>query len=428
MNALQYKDLLINFTTEFAPIWNDKGTRSQQAVTFWRPSTSSDALSNFISLGDVAIGDYHNINHRKIVAVVSEADNVNGTALRTPDDFELVWRHSGKRVRAEVSIWRPIPPRGYVALGMVCGVGNEKPPRNTVRCVRADLVVGAHPDQPIWNDKGSGAHNDFSAWNISPPEAAPGETYLAAGTFVGATGYARPTQQTTTHALRLDLPLHTRHLPPLPPMLDPQQRALWDAAHAPHVCELPWFAVKDPELTPIEQLSNCPTYRLERNDQYILVSTGHNPSPISKTFNWTVYRGEVDNLSAGLRALTGIGWASGWSSGHPLKICARLDLDFTHTATSAKGWGQTSLFEVIAYVPANKSIGAYLIRSEYKLLRTDGSQLGATLKYANGENVHFSELLPPQPATPEQLPTAPDTAEATLEITPHDGIDDTFVS
>lgn len=84
MNSLQYKDLLINFTTEFVPVWNDKGTRAEKPVTFWRPSTSSDALGNFVPLGDVAVAGYHNINQLNIVAVVSEVDRENGTALRPP--------------------------------------------------------------------------------------------------------------------------------------------------------------------------------------------------------------------------------------------------------------------------------------------------------------------------------------------------------
>lgn len=90
MNSLQYKDLLINFTTEFVPVWNDKGTRAEKPVTFWRPSTSSDALGNFVPLGDVAVAGYHNINQLNIVAVVSEVDRENGTALRPPVDFERV--------------------------------------------------------------------------------------------------------------------------------------------------------------------------------------------------------------------------------------------------------------------------------------------------------------------------------------------------
>lgn len=428
MNSLQYKDLFINFTTEFVPVWNDKGTRAEQAVTFWRPSTSSDALGGFVSLGDVAVEGYHNINQQKIVAVVSEVDKENGTALRAPEGFERVWQHSGPRARADFSVWRPIAPQGYVALGMVCGVGNDKPPRNTVRCVRADLVTGAYVGQPIWSDKGSGARNDFSAWGISVAEADPGETCLAPGTFFGSDSYAKPAQQGIVHALRMDIPLRTHNLPALPAVMGPQQQALLESTHTPHVCELPWFAVKDPVLTPIDQLDSCPTYRLERNDQYLLVGTGHNPTHVSQTFNWKVAKGEITTHSAGLHDLTGIEVVSGWSVGHPLNASTQLSRDFTHTTSSAKGWGQSSLFEVIAYVPANKSIGAYLLRSEYKLLRMDGSQLGPTLEYADGENVYFSESPHPQPtAAPEQVPTLPDIAENTLEITPHDVSDDTLL-
>ena len=47
MEPLKYKDLLISFTTEFTQLWNDKGTRARQAVTFWRPSTSADNLTPF---------------------------------------------------------------------------------------------------------------------------------------------------------------------------------------------------------------------------------------------------------------------------------------------------------------------------------------------------------------------------------------------
>ncbi|MHA6572796.1 Vps62-related protein [Pseudomonas yamanorum] len=429
MNSLQYKDLLINFTTEFVPVWNDKGTRAEKPVTFWRPSTSSDALGGFISLGDVAVAGYHNINQLKIVAVVSEVDRENGTALRAPDDFERVWEHSGPRHRTAVSIWRPIAPEGYVALGLVCGVGNEKPPRNTIRCVREDLTTRAYIDQLIWSDKGSGADRDFSAWGISTPQSLPGEAYLAPGTFTGIEGFAKPTGQSSVHALRLDLTLHAQPLPPLPTVMDPENLTPFHENDGTHVCELPWFTVRDPELIPLEQLQNCPIYRLQRKDQYTLVVTGQNPTLTSKTFSWAVAKGEVDTHSVGLRSLTGVNLVAEWLPRHPLSASARLSPDFTHTGLSAKGWGQTSVLDLIAYVPANQSVGAYLVRSEYKLLRADGSQLGETLSYVNGDNVYFSEFLQSQAAIPALVvreEVAPLT-ENNLEITPHDFIDDTLL-
>ncbi|MFJ2412345.1 Vps62-related protein [Pseudomonas sp. NPDC087814] len=433
MNSLQYKDLLINFTTEFVPVWNDKGTRAEKPVTFWRPSTSSDALGNFVPLGDVAVAGYHNINQLNIVAVVSEVDRENGTALRPPVDFERVWEHSGPRARANFSIWRPTAPEGYVAMGLVCGLGNDKPPRNTIRCVREDLVTQAYVDQLIWSDQGSGAHRDFSAWGVSPSQAAPAQAYLAPGTFTGAEGYAKPTRQSPVHALRLDLALHSEDLPPLSPEMAPGRTMPEQVTEGIHVCELPWFTVNDPTLTPLEKLQTCPVYRLKRIDQYSLVASGQNTTPASQTFSWVFAKGEISDFSMGLRALTGVDIKAAWAPRHPLSISANLNRDFTHTGLTAQGWEREGVADVMAYIPANKSIAAYLVKSRYELLRADGSQLGPTLTYASGDNVYFSELLQPEAAVtaveePEEVPAeVPEPTENNLEITPHDFIDDTLL-
>eukprot|EP00659_Diplonema_papillatum_P016789 gene16789-25757_t len=358
MNSLQYKDLLINFTTEFVPVWNDKGTRAEKPVTFWRPSTSSDALGNFVPLGDVAVAGYHNINQLNIVAVVSEVDRENGTALRPPVDFE----------------------RAYV-------------------------------DQLIWSDQGSGAHRDFSAWGVSPSQAAPGQAYLARGTFTGAEGYAKPTRQSPVHALRLDLALHSEDLPPLSPEMAPGRTMPEQVTEGIHVCELPWFTVNDPTLTPLEKLQTCPVYRLKRIDQYSLVASGQNTTPASQTFSWVFAKGEISDFSMGLRSLTGVDIKAAWAPRHPLSISANLNRDFTHTGLTAQGWEREGVADVMAYIPANKSIAAYLVKSRYELLRADGSQLGPTLTYASGDNVYFSELLQPEAAVtaveePEEVPAA----------------------
>ena len=92
MNSLQYKDLLINFTSEFIPLWNDRGSGVYKSISFWRPATSADPLSQFFPLGDIAVEGYRNINQQKVVAVISDANKVDGTALRSPDEFELVWK------------------------------------------------------------------------------------------------------------------------------------------------------------------------------------------------------------------------------------------------------------------------------------------------------------------------------------------------
>ncbi|ROM54013.1 hypothetical protein BK649_10330 [Pseudomonas canadensis] len=423
MEPLKYKDLLISFTTEFTQLWNDKGTRAKQAVTFWRPSTSTDHLTPFYSLGDVAVGDYQNINQHKIVAVVSEVDKDNGTALRMPDDFELVWKHSGPRVTTACSVWRPIAPNGYVAMGLVCGVGNDKPPRSTLRCIREDLVVESQADALIWNDKGSGALTSFSAWTVVPPLASPGEALLAPGTFAGAGSYTKPGLQPTAYALRIALTLHYPALPPEPAHWRPGPES------APSAYELPWFTVKDAELSPVEQLQSSPIYRLERTDRHALFASERNETDSSKIVNWQSPKGENYNYSLQLKTLTGIEISGEWAANTPasaLYFSARLDSEFTH-GSSTHGWGNMTIVEVIVYVPANQYVDAYITKSNYTLLRKDGSQSGPELGYFSEVKLHFhepAEQVPAETVEPEALPPA---AETTLEVATHDVSDNALV-
>lgn len=437
MNALQYKDLLINFTPEFIPMWNDRGSGVYKPISFWRPDTSSDALSHYFPLGDIAVSSYSNINQQKVVAVVSDINRVDGTALRSPEDFELVWKDAGSGARTDVSIWRALPPQGYVALGLVCGVGYDKPSRNALRCVRADLVMAAQTGKSIWNDKGSGAPMDFSAWTITPADAAPGTINLAPGTFIGNASFARPTA--TAYSLCLPLAIELNELPPPPQLSSYEPPAALHALEQPQVGQLPWFTVKDPNLGAAEQLTTCPTYRLERSDSYLFVGFGHNQTSASQPFIWTSTKGETGEQSKALAATTGIRLCCEWPDDNrafELGFSAHLSPGFTHCQRSAKGWSQPSELEIISYVPANKAVAAYIIQSDFRLLRADGSQVAGTATYANGDNVYVSEYPASTPVTRDEGPTAPPPqppmeppqGDPDLEITIDDFDDDSFVS
>lgn len=436
MNALQYKDLLINFTSEFIPLWNDRGSGVYKSISFWRPATSADSLSQFFPLGDIAVEGYRNINQQKVVAVISDANKVDGTALRSPDEFELVWKDAGSGARTDFSLWRPLPPEGYVSMGLVCGVGYDKPSRNTVRCVREDLVTAAQTGQLIWTDKGSGAPMDFSAWEIKPADAAPGEINLAPGTFIGTTSYAKPTATAYSLCLPLTDAVYER---PQPPQLSgyAPPAALHTLAQ-PQICQLPWFTVKDPDLSPVEQLQTCPMYRLERIDHYLFVGFGHNQAATSQPFMWTATKGETGEQSRALTATSSIELCSEWPAdarAFELGFSAHLNQDFTHCQRSAKGWGHLSTLEIISYIPANKAVAAYVIQSEYRLLREDGSQVTGTVTYTNGDNVYVSEYPASEPERIDEPPAERPLkqavelpqAEPSLEITPHDFIDDTLL-
>ncbi|MDQ0651232.1 Vps62-related protein [Pseudomonas cedrina] len=429
MKPLQFNDLLISFTSEFLPLWNDKGSNAHKAVGFWRPSTTSDVLSPFYALGDIAVGHYRNINQSRIVAVVSDANKVDGTALRPPVDYHLVWHDEGTGAHANFSIWRPLAPQGYVTMGLVCGVGYDKPSRHAVRCVREDLVVTAQVGELIWNDKGSGCANDLSLWSVTAPDAPAGEAYLAPGTFLGHDSYAKPGIE--TYSLRLALTAQLSDLPPPPALSGYESPPADDEGSATlQVCELPWFCVKDPELSAVEQLQSSPTYRLERTDRHRLGGFGHNTGATPQPFMWTAAKGELGGNARALAFNTSVDLSKEWSA-HPqafeLSFSAQLDRDFTHTQRSAKGWSHSSPLEIITYVPPGKAVAAYLLHSEYCLLRQDGSQVSTTVSYTNGDHVYMSESPDIEPLPDEAIATVEAAqAEPDLKVTGHDLIDDTL--
>ena len=162
-----------------------------------------------------------------------------------PDEFERVWDDKGSKAYSDGSIWRPIPPSGYVAMGLVASRGYDKPSRNSVRCVRADLVIASYINELIWNNKRSPAKLDFSAWSISPPGAAAGEVYLSPGTFVGAASYTKPSMHIAAYSLRMQIPLHTAYPPPAPALSGDRQPAPFEKAVVSNISKLAWFTVKD---------------------------------------------------------------------------------------------------------------------------------------------------------------------------------------
>lgn len=431
MTLLRFKDLLINFTTEFDQCWSDWGSGADESFTVWRPSTSSDALKHFSSLGDVAVGSHRNINQQRIVAVVSDANQMDGTALRPPDDYQLVWKDSGSGAAANGSIWRPVPPPGYVAMGHMCGMQHEKPSRNAMRCVRADLVIASTTGDRIWADHGSGADKDFSAWTISAPHAEPGEINLAPGTFVAHASHGKPPEHTPTYSLRLQLTAPVISPAPPPALSAYEQPSLRQPSHASTVCELPWFCVRDPVLGATLQLQDSPHYQVQRTDTYVLAGFGHNPSAASKPFTWTATKGADRSATQTLKSTSSVELFTQWPT-HPnlfmMNFSAQFDTDFTHTQHSVNAWLTRSPLEIITYIPAHKAVAGYLIQSEYKVLRQDGSQLANAVIFTNGDQVHMSEFPAhepePNPAIVNEPPAAVSPeADNDLEIVIDDFID-----
>ncbi|MCU0073335.1 Vps62-related protein [Pseudomonas koreensis] len=422
MESIKFGNLLINFTSEFHRIWDSRGSGSSVG-SFWRPTPAPDLLPGYFPLGDLAVAGYDNVNANRIVAVVCEGepqgeDATRSKALSPPTDYEKVWRDANSGAAADCTVWRPIPPVGYVAMGLVCSNGRDKPLLNTIRCVREDLVIATSVSDLIWSDKGSGARQNFSAWNIAPPQAAPGEIHFSAGTFFGVQSHSRP-QTSVAYALRMQIPRQSMPAPEAPKLSGYGAPPELEPAKVTETVRIPWFAVSD-HLHPGEQLRTSPFYRLERSDQYVLVGHGHNTSDLPRPFRWKAVRAQSSQMQQIFSRLTSIEVTTPWSersssATRPIRFSAQLYKDFTYSEASVSGWDDSRPTDIVAMAAKNKAVAVYQIQSLYTLKRADGTQVAVSIGYTDDESLYLTEYPPEVDSaltfTP-QLATEPSPGES----------------
>ncbi|CAI5481287.1 unnamed protein product [Closterium sp. Yama58-4] len=127
----------------------------------WKPVPPE----GYVSLGDVA---WRGLTPPPAVRVHSITPTSlaagSAKAFATPKDYFLVWRNRVTKTQDPVSIWRPIPPEGYVDMGCVAVGGYDKPTKGdsrlTVHCVRQDLVRPAEVEEvELWHTASRWEHS-----------------------------------------------------------------------------------------------------------------------------------------------------------------------------------------------------------------------------------------------------------------------------
>jgi hypothetical protein len=200
--------------------WKDTGSGGDQDVSFFIPF----AAGPFRNIGNYVQRSHDEAMHEEVM-VLEPA----GTNLAPPIRYERVWTDSGSGATYNGSVWRPIPPPGYVALGHVINGdlgdgytgpskpytaltdiygdsafstpitalyaaatrrGWQEPSLDRVWCVRADLVTEGDVDF-IYHDRGSGADADLSCWKVRA-RAGTEANVIVPNTFVGVPHYNRP--------------------------------------------------------------------------------------------------------------------------------------------------------------------------------------------------------------------------------------------
>lgn len=130
-------------------LWNDRNTGGRHNIHFWRPK----APRGFHILGDYAQRNYNAFSARRATVAVKD---LSGDALKHPIRFEKVWDDRGSGANLDGSIWRPVPPPGYKAMGLMSMVGYYPPRLDQVVCVKDKYVFSAKPSIWLWDDNGKG--------------------------------------------------------------------------------------------------------------------------------------------------------------------------------------------------------------------------------------------------------------------------------
>ncbi|XP_057544625.1 uncharacterized protein LOC130823840 isoform X3 [Amaranthus tricolor] len=168
-DALQFGDTNpLAPCTNFERLWvSPKENGPQCNLTFWRPR----APSNYVILGDCVTS--RSIPPSQAMMAVC---NTYGR-VRKPLGFKLIGLLSeileidciegAVNAKNECSIWFPVAPPGYIAVGCVANLGNQPPPNHVVYCIRADLVTSTAFSENLFNIA-SNLHfpSGFSIWRL----------------------------------------------------------------------------------------------------------------------------------------------------------------------------------------------------------------------------------------------------------------------
>ena len=139
-------------------IWNNYGSNADYEFSVWGPN--ADKVNTF-SLGDFA-QDQQGIPYNEFLEVGDQTPH-----FKPPTDFKLIWSDRGSTSSHDYSTWRPyIDDVDYKCIGDVGQKGYLKPNVNNYRCVHKNCVEESTIGDKIWDSRGSGAVNRYSAWNI----------------------------------------------------------------------------------------------------------------------------------------------------------------------------------------------------------------------------------------------------------------------
>ncbi|MDH4743142.1 Vps62-related protein [Sphingomonas sp. CBMAI 2297] len=388
MKYRRYGDVLITLTSQYKLRYADHGSGARWDGTFWHPKSDG----NFRPLGSVCVGGHANINFNRASMLLANApDHV---ALAAPLDYSWVWDDHGSGAKTNCSVWRPVPPEGYVALGDVAASGYLKPSLSDIWCVRADLVTsGVFTSGPAWRDAGSKGRHDIAAWPVEVGDSSRDLQMgiLAPDTFIGVASYDFPPDAGLARVIQIPIVVDERDMPERPMLKSRREPRDPISPVKDRSVVLPFTALLDrtdrPSLNKIED----PFCTIERSVNWSLIAFDDNTTTAPQTITKSVTVGFTVTEAQSFAHSTGV--KAGLDIGDKIKFKIELNYQFTHIASSST----SSLLSttVIRNLTTPPGVAAALWTTTYtfRVTRADGTVVGRDLRF-DVDNVAHDQYPP----------------------------------
>ena len=193
--------------------WVDSGSGADLDGSLWR----LNSINGFYPLGDIPMRGYSLSSSIEKILVKGDQAGV-----ARPTGYQWVWNDSGSGADADITLWRPIAPEGYVCLGdVMTGNHGSAPSTDLIRCVGEYYVEQATNSQMKWNDLGTGSDRDVSWWYAYNSDG----TTLNAGSLVAESHYSTPSADLMKQITRSK----TEQVPSTDPSIIPPTGNGWTA-------------------------------------------------------------------------------------------------------------------------------------------------------------------------------------------------------
>jgi hypothetical protein len=326
--------------------------------------------------------------------------------LASPTDYAQVWNDSGTGSTDDGSIWKPIPPSGYVAMGLVAQSGYNKPSLDDVVCVREDLTTPGEVGAYIWDYLKGLPIVYFRSWQIVAPDASAHENaYLAPGTFVAIVNNSGsqtpPIADDVMHVLNVKLPMLAEgptqdFIPKLDAYVKPADETVPSMAR---VMLVPFTIVNDTGYSSVEKLTDSHFYRLERYVFYKLLYHNHNQTSVQQENQVTIISGVTTTESDSFWTETSISiTAEGGVSfmGISGSISATVSTSFGYeTMTSISELEQSEVTSTV-YTAPGKAAALWQQYNRYILKRHNGTSLETVSAWEFGLDSYTVSDYPPE--------------------------------